>query len=163
MRVVQHSARNPKNLKDRLTWATLITASRGLWPATISVAHVDIHEKVVKLSPPRSEYGLTNHKIVVVAQRDRWEGHYRLMEALSGGALVMSDPMHPFPYLILDGENIVVYSSLDDLKEKIRYYIRNERERLEIAARGHHVAMNHHRSWHVMERIVLGNWTSDYF
>lgn len=106
---------------------------------------------------------LLNHKIVVVAQRDGWEGHYRLMEALSGGALVMSDPMHPFPYLIQDGENIVVYSSLRDLKEKILYYIRNESERLKIAARGHRVAMNHHRSWHVMERIVLGNWTSEHF
>ena len=134
---------------------TRLKATAGLFGERESEGRNNIDDAYVR--------ALLNHKIVVVAQRDRWEGHYRLMEALSGGALVMSDPMHPFPYLILDGENIVVYSSLDDLKEKIRYYIRNERERLEIAARGHHVAMNHHRSWHVMERIVLGNWTSDYF
>ena len=106
---------------------------------------------------------LLQHKIVVVAQRDEWEGHYRLMEALAGGALVMSDPMHPFPYLIEDGVNIVVYTSLSELKEKILRYVRNETERLELAARGHHVAMNYHRSWHVMERIIFGNWTSEHY
>ena len=106
---------------------------------------------------------LLQHKIVVVAQRDEWEGHYRLMEALAGGALVMSDPMHPFPYLIEDGVNIVVYTSLSELKEKILRYVRNETERLELAAQGHHVAMNYHRSWHVMERIIFGNWTSEHY
>ncbi|KAL7546712.1 hypothetical protein ACHAWF_010039 [Thalassiosira exigua] len=106
---------------------------------------------------------LLQHKIVVVAQRDEWEGHYRLMEALSGGALVMADPMHPFPYLIEDGVNIVVYTSLAELKEKMLHYVHNETERLKIATQGHHDAMNYHRSWHVMERIVFGNWTSEHF
>ena len=108
-------------------------------------------------------HALLEHKIVVVAQRDRWEGHYRLMEALAGGALVMTDPMHPLPYLLENGVNVIVYSSLKELKEKILYYVRHEKERLEIAVRGHNVAMNHHRSWHVMERIVLGNWTTEHF
>jgi hypothetical protein len=36
---------------------------------------------------------LLRTKIVVVAQRDSWEDHYRLMEALIGGALVLTDPM----------------------------------------------------------------------
>lgn len=108
-------------------------------------------------------HALLEHKIVVVAQRDKWEGHYRLMEALAGGALVMTDPMHPLPYLLRDGVNVIVYSSLEELKKKILYYAQNEQKRLEIAARGHHVAMNHHRSWHVMERIIFGNWTSEHF
>ena len=41
--------------------ATLIAASRGVWQAAISVAHADINAKVVKSSPPQSEYGLTNY------------------------------------------------------------------------------------------------------
>jgi len=104
---------------------------------------------------------LLDHKIITVAQRDRWEGHYRLMEALSGGALVMTDPMHPLPYLLEDGDGLVVYNSLEDLQNKILYYINNPTERLRIAARGYHIAMHYHRSWHVMDRMILGNWTAD--
>jgi len=36
---------------------------------------------------------LLRSKIVVTAQKDRWEDHYRLMEALFFGALVFMDPM----------------------------------------------------------------------
>ena len=104
---------------------------------------------------------LIDHKIVVVAQRDTWEGHYRLMEALAGGALVMTDPMHPLPYKLIDGDGLVVYTSLKELKEKILYYMEHPTERLRIAARGHYVAMNYHRSWHVVERLLLGNWTEN--
>merc|ERR1712008_188705 len=93
---------------------------------------------------------LLSHKILVVAQRDNWEGHYRLMEALAGGAMVMTDPMHPLPFLIKDGESLVEYHTIKDLKEKILYYIRNPKERLKIAARGYFIAMNYHRSWHLM-------------
>ena len=46
---------------------------------------------------------MLQYKIVVVCQRDLWEGHYRLMEALAGGAMVMTDPMHPLPFRIEDG------------------------------------------------------------
>ena len=112
----------------------------------------DVHDDYVM--------SLLEHKIVVVAQRDQWEGHYRLMEALAGGALVFTDPMHPLPYLLEDGVNVVVYNSISVLKKKILYYIEDaqgQKERVEIAARGHAVAMNHHRSWHVMERLILGN------
>ena len=58
--------------------------------------------------------------------------------------------------------NVIVYRSIADLKNKIHYYIFNEegkKERVQIAARGHVVAMHHHRSWHVMERLVLGDWS----
>jgi len=105
---------------------------------------------------------LLDYKIVVVCQRDKWEGHWRLMEALLGGGMVMTDPMHPLPYLFEDGKSVIVYKSIAELKEKILYFLGHEDERLEIARRGHEIAMNHHRSWHIMERIVLGNWSDIY-
>ncbi|KAL7536062.1 hypothetical protein ACHAXR_006894 [Thalassiosira sp. AJA248-18] len=80
------------------------------------------------------------------------------MEALAGGALVFTDPMHPLPYKLKDGENVIVYDSISDLKEKICYYINDpegQRKRLQIASRGYEVVMNYHRSWHVMERLIL--------
>lgn len=131
--------------------------------------HLSVTVKIVGENAAEGRKGVTDeytqalmdHKIIVVAQRDLWEGHYRLMEALAGGALVMTDPMHPLPYKLVDGDGIVVYSSLKDLKEKIVYYINNPSERLQIAKRGYYVAMNYHRSWHIMERLLLGNWTEN--
>ena len=102
---------------------------------------------------------LTSTKIVVTSQRDRWEDHYRLMEALATGALVMTDPMSSLPRYFKDGESLVVYHSLAELKEKILYYLDHDDERLAIAKKGHWIAMNHHRSWHGLERIIFGDWT----
>mmetsp|Transcript_196 Transcript_196/g.400 ORF Transcript_196/g.400 Transcript_196/m.400 type:complete len:132 (+) Transcript_196:195-590(+) len=102
---------------------------------------------------------LTSTKIVVTSQRDRWEDHYRLMEALATGALVMTDPMSSLPRYLKDGESLVVYHSLAELKEKILYYLDHDDERLAIARKGHWIAMNHHRSWHGLERIIFGDWT----
>lgn len=109
----------------------------------------------------QSEYvdALLKSKIVVSSQRDRWEDHYRLMEGLACGALVLTDPMSTFPLHLTDGESLVVYRSLSELKEKILYYLKHDDERLAIARRGHHIAMNHHRSWHGLERIIFGDWS----
>jgi len=102
---------------------------------------------------------LTSTKIVVTSQRDRWEDHYRLMEALATGALVMTDPMSSLPRYLEDGESLVVYHSLSELKEKLLHYLDHDDERLAIARKGHWIAMNHHRSWHGLERIIFGDWT----
>ena len=109
----------------------------------------------------QSDYvdALLRSKIVITSQRDRWEDHYRLMEGLACGTLVLTDPMSTFPHHLKDGESLVVYRSLSELKEKILYYIKHEDERLAIAQRGHHIAMNHHRSWHGLERIIFGDWS----
>ena len=98
---------------------------------------------------------LLTSKIVVVAQKDNWEDHYRLMEALSSGSLVMTDPMLSLPTGLEDGQSIVVYKGLEDLVSQIEYFLQNEHERQKIAAEGFRVAMTRHRSWHMMEKIVF--------
>ena len=99
---------------------------------------------------------LIRHKIVVVCQRDYHEDHYRLMEALAGGALVLTDPMLSLPYGFLEGENIVFYHNMTDLQDKILYYLRNDTARLEIARKGWSEAMSRHRSWHLVEDLLFG-------
>ena len=102
---------------------------------------------------------LLRSKIVITSQRDRWEDHYRLMEGLACGTLVFTDPMSTLPHHLKDGESLVVYRSISELKEKILYYVEHEDERLTIARKGHHIAMNNHRSWHGLERIIFGDWS----
>ena len=102
---------------------------------------------------------LMESKIVVVSQRDIWEDHYRLMEALVCGGMVMTDPMSSLPKYLEDGVSVVVYRSLSELRDKVWHYLRNGEERTAIARRGHRIALDHHRSWHGLERILFGNWS----
>jgi hypothetical protein len=78
------------------------------------------------------------------------------MEALAGGAMVMTDPMHPLPYHIEEGKQVVVYRSISELQKLVKYYLEHEKKRLKIARAGYKVAMRDHRSWNVMERFMFG-------
>ena len=101
---------------------------------------------------------MASTKILVVVQRDNFEDHYRLMEGLSAsGACVFSDFMHGLPAGLENGTSIVIFSSAQELKSLIRYYIRHPLARMEIARRGREIAMTRHRSWHRMEEIVFGS------
>jgi hypothetical protein len=99
---------------------------------------------------------LLTTKIVVVAQRDAWEDHYRLFEALIGGALVMTDPMWTLPGGYVHGENIVVYQTLEELRQYLLYYLEHPEERLEIARKGWQLAKSRHRTYHWMEELFFG-------
>jgi len=100
-------------------------------------------------------------KIVVVSQRDEWEDHYRLFEALVSGAMVMTDKMLALPQGLENGMSVVEYQSAHDLCYQLLYYMQHSEERLEIARRGREVAMRQHRAWHRMEEIVFGKILSD--
>lgn len=92
-----------------------------------------------------------------MTQRDNWEDHYRLFEALTSGALVMTDRMLSLPAGLQDGVSIIEYASVNDLKAKINFYLYHTEERLAIAARGKRIAMERHRSWHRMEEVIFGD------
>jgi glycosyltransferase involved in cell wall biosynthesis len=99
---------------------------------------------------------LLQSKIVVVAQRDEWEDHYRLYESLASGALVLTDPMLALPEGLVNGTNLLVYDTLQDLERLLTYYLKHDEERQEIAKRGFSMVMGRHRSWHRMEQILFG-------
>lgn len=95
-------------------------------------------------------------KIVVVTQRDRWEDHYRLFEALTSGAMVMTDRMLSLPAGLQNGTSIIEFTSGETLRSLIRYFVEHDDERLAIAARGREVSMAQHRTWHRIEEVIFG-------
>mmetsp|Transcript_3719 Transcript_3719/g.6214 ORF Transcript_3719/g.6214 Transcript_3719/m.6214 type:complete len:485 (-) Transcript_3719:1110-2564(-) len=118
-----------------------------------------IHNTGRKFVSPDYIQALLTTKIIVLAQRDKWEGHLRLMEGLLSGALVLHDPQVYWPYGVVDGENIVVYHSMVDLERKIVYYLdpANEQERILIGQRGREIALSENRYWNSMERLLLND------
>lgn len=99
---------------------------------------------------------LLSTKIVVLAQRDRWEDHYRLMEALISGSLVLHDFMHGLPAGLENGTSIVEYTTPANLESLIKYYLEHDEERIEIGRKGREVAMKRHRTWHRIEEVIFG-------
>ena len=97
---------------------------------------------------------MMDSKILVVAQRDAWEDHYRLWEALASGAMVLTDPMLTLP--MKDGIHLRIYQNLTHLVQLVDYYLQKDDERLQIAQAGYRQALSRHRSWHRMEEIILG-------
>jgi hypothetical protein len=104
---------------------------------------------------------LLDSKIVVVTQRDDWEDHYRLFEAVMSGALVLTDRMLGMPAGLVNGTSIIEFATEEDLKQKILYYLAHTDERVAIAGRGREVAMTRHRTWHRIEDVIFGQIMSE--
>lgn len=99
-------------------------------------------------------------KIIVLTQKDKWEDHFRLMEALVSGAMVIQDQMLLLPDGLKNGTHMIEFQGIEELPSLLDYYLNNEQERLEIAHRGRELAMTKHRGWHRMESIVFGKSAS---
>jgi hypothetical protein len=100
-----------------------------------------------------------NTQIYVLCQRDGWEDHVRLFEAMISGALVLTDPMRDFPTGLVDKETIVVYTSIADMQTKVLYYLNHDAERWQIAQRGRNLTLHQHRAEHRSNNLILGDWS----
>lgn len=96
------------------------------------------------------------YKIMVVAQRDVFEGHLRLFEGLVSGAMVLHDRIIAPPVGLEENVNIVYFNNQEELKQKVMYYLAHPEERLRIARNGRKLGMCQSRTWHRMEQIILG-------
>lgn len=61
----------------------------------------------------------------------------RLFEALSSGSFQITNWLPTLDLLFEDGKHLVTYKTLDDMVEKVKYYIGHEDEREKIAEAGH--------------------------
>ena len=98
---------------------------------------------------------LSSVKISLNAHGDfmRYGGNMRLFEAAAVGAFQIVDDRPGVHAWFRDGEHLVVYRNLDDLREKARFYRDNdaERERIAAAARAH--ALARHTYAHRLARL----------
>jgi glycosyltransferase involved in cell wall biosynthesis len=100
---------------------------------------------------------MSRAKIVVTCNPDRWEGDYRLFEALSSGSLVMSDKMKtPMMNPFIHNKHLIYYdkTNLDTLADQIRRLLIDEEKRLEIANNGYRHAMSFHTTEKRIDEIL---------
>jgi spore maturation protein CgeB len=88
----------------------------------------------------------------------RYGGNMRLFEAAGVGIFQIADDLPGVRQWFTEGETIVTYRDLDDLRTKVAYYLEHDAERQAIASRAQaHVYANHtydQRMARVEERIA---------
>ena len=107
----------------------------GLQPTWIDVP---VEQRFKKLSR-KSYQDIIRHSKINLVLEGIGTFTYRRLELLSQGAFMMSHSnlkKQNFPLEIIDGEHYVAYEDIDDLIEKMRYYLVRPKERLQIAKNG---------------------------
>ena len=162
-----------KPLKERQTdisifFSTLDQGGRGAIAKFIKMHFSEEYKIHVGVVGARGEIGrntiqkdyyntMLNSKIVVTCNPYKWEGDWRLFEALSCSPLVMVDEMiTPVRNKFADGEHLIYYSvrKLDDLFGKIVYYLKNLDESQTIATSGYNHALKYHTAKNRMDEIL---------
>lgn len=78
----------------------------------------------------------------------------RILETLACGGFLLSNRIAALTALLVDGKDLVIYDTLDDLAEKARYYLAHPAERRAIAGRGMRKVRAHHTWLHRAKRIL---------
>ena len=81
-------------------------------------------------------------------------GSYRLFELPANGVMQLSDGDEYLGSFFAEGEEVVGYSSADDLIDKIRYYLDHDEERRRIAINAHRRVMRDYRIEHLLHRAA---------
>jgi len=78
----------------------------------------------------------------------------RTFEIMSCGGFQLVDRRSCLDGMFDEGKEIVVFDSLDDLREKVRYYLDRPEERQDMAARGRERILQHHTYEHRMREML---------
>ena len=143
------------NFRNRVSEILIDLGKKHNWTTYVGLAGKALRQGRRGVSDDYIET-LLNTKIIVLAQRDKWEDHYRLMEGLVSGSLVLHDFMHGLPQGLENGTSIVEYTTPQNLESLIKYYLEHDEERMEIGRKGREVAMQRHRTWHRAEEVIFG-------
>jgi spore maturation protein CgeB len=98
----------------------------------------------------RSKIALNRHIDVA----DSYANNMRLYEATGVGTLLVTDAKRNLADLFEPGEEVVTYTSEDELVEKIRHYLADEGERARIARAGQERTLRDHTYEHRMRELV---------
>lgn len=152
---------NPTNIPYRTIAGKMATfVKHAKWPKGYTI-HVGVlgNDGVTGRNTIQEPYYtmMLRSKIVITCNPDNWEGDYRLFEALSSGALVVSDSMitpvkHPF----IDKEHLLYYdrNNFIRLKEIVEYYVAHDDERKKIARNGYTHARAYHTASDRIQEIL---------
>ena len=118
----------------------------GIWSVHEAPASLRSHFRGAALGEKMLQV-LSSVKISLNVHGDfmRYGGNMRLFECAGLGTFQLVDDRPGVHEWFVDGEHLVTFSDLADLREKARYYLAHDEERERIAAAGRAHALAHHR------------------
>lgn len=78
----------------------------------------------------------------------------RVWDVLSAGGFLLTDYRPEYDGLLEDGYELVIYDGLEDLIQKIHYYLTHEEERLQIARNGYQRILQEHNYQNRLEKML---------
>jgi spore maturation protein CgeB len=78
----------------------------------------------------------------------------RVYEVMACGGFLLVDNQPDVLRTFRDGEHLVVYNSINDLIEKLFYYLKNPEKRMEIARKGREEVLKKHTFSHRIKKIM---------
>lgn len=78
----------------------------------------------------------------------------RVWDILSTGGFLLTDYRPEYDGLLDDGRELVIYDGMDDLIQKIHYYLTHEEERLQIARNGYQRILQEHNYQNRLEKML---------
>lgn len=91
---------------------------------------------------------MARSKIIVTACPCTYEGDFRLMEAMTSGAMVMHNRMGLPPRGLVDGKHWIVYDDPADMLRKLTYYMKRPKIASNIGYQGRNYVIENHRPKH---------------
>lgn len=68
----------------------------------------------------------------------------RVWDVLGAKGFLLTNYQAEIPYYFTEGEDLVCFDGIEDLKEKVAYYLQHEEERMRIAENGYQKVKEHH-------------------
>tara|TARA_Y100001972_G_C7652279_1_gene328062 strand:- start:591 stop:1568 length:978 start_codon:yes stop_codon:yes gene_type:complete len=80
----------------------------------------------------------------------------RFWESLANGCMVMYQPIEPYVWnnTFVDGEDVIIYNSNEELIDKAKYYIINSEKAMKIASNGFAKLLRYHRTEYRAEEFL---------
>lgn len=78
----------------------------------------------------------------------------RVFEVLGSQSLLITDSIPTISELFQDGKHLILYNNLDEMVDKVRYYINNPDESKLIAKSGYQEVMKNHTIDHRVDKIL---------
>lgn len=78
----------------------------------------------------------------------------RVFEVMACGTMLMCDDQPDVRRLFMDGEHLVIYRDIDELREKVSYYLEHEDERKRIAENGMREVLEKHTFTYRVKAIL---------
>ena len=72
----------------------------------------------------------------------------RVWDVLGSGGFLLTNYQAELPYYFTEGEDLVCFDGVNDLREKVAYYLEHEEERKWIACNGYKKVKEHHTYMH---------------